>query len=127
MLKGYKQEFGNIGEKLAAQYLKRKGYNILSRNHFTPLGEIDIICKHKNTLIFVEVKTSQSNKYGLPLERVNEKKQRKITQCALCFIKSEKFFDSDYRFDVVGVTQAPNEKEQITHIQNAFEAKGYSF
>ncbi|GAI75687.1 unnamed protein product [marine sediment metagenome] len=69
---------GRFGENVASKFLKDKGYKIKERNYRTFLGEIDIICESKGNIIFVEVKTRRSDKFGYPEEAVNFIKQRKI-------------------------------------------------
>ena len=72
------KNIGKIGEEAATNYLKEKGYKIQERNYRTSFGEIDIICRHKDSIIFVEVKTRRSDRYGCPEEAINTNKQRKI-------------------------------------------------
>ena len=71
----HNQDLGRWGEDLALKFLKKKKYNFITKNYRTPFGEIDIICKDKETLVFVEVKTSSTDFYGLPVERVNHNKK----------------------------------------------------
>ena len=80
---GYKQTVGEKGEKRACKYLELKGYKILERNYRCKLGEIDIIAEDKNKdIVFVEVKTRSSLKYGAPSEAVNQYKQIHIKKVA---------------------------------------------
>jgi len=77
---------GRIGEEAASKYLEAKGYRIRERNYRTYLGEIDIISEHKGNIIFVEVKTRSSNKFGYAEEAVNSIKQKKIIKNALGYL-----------------------------------------
>ncbi len=113
--KTFNKVTGDSGEKLALEYLKNNKYKILKTNYKTNIGEIDIIAKLENTIVFVEVKTRMSDKFGLPREAVNYYKQLKIRQVASQYIKFNKLFDSLCRFDVIEILAG-----KITHIQNCF-------
>ena len=111
---------GKKGEDIAAAFLEKKGYNILFRNYKCSFGEIDIIAKHKKTLSFVEVKTRNAKKYGLPQEAVTPAKQAKISRVALEFVQRYKMENRAARFDVVSV-QYLNDGYAVDLIENAFE------
>ena len=81
---------GASGEQQAAEFLKEKGYKILETNFSNKIGEIDIIAKDKEFVVFVEVKARSSKAFGLPSEAVNFHKQQKIRQVALSYLKSNK-------------------------------------
>lgn len=112
-------EKGKKGEEICVGFLKRKKYYILEKNYRCPLGEIDIIALHRGVYVFVEVKTRTSDKFGLPLEAVNKKKQKKIKDIALYYIKQKKLNCFECRFDVLSVILKGSEFE-IDHIMNAF-------
>lgn len=95
------QKTGRKGEDLAARYLIDKGYDIVARNYRTRYGELDIICRLKKTIIFVEVKTRTSQKYGLPQEAVTSKKIDHIRKAALMFLRSLDRPIEQIRFDVL--------------------------
>ncbi len=114
------QNFGKKSELIAAKHLKKNGYKILEQNYRTKLGEIDIIAKDKDTLVFVEVKARSSNRFGNPKWAVTPTKQRKISMVALLYIKSTKQSNVKARFDVVAISSA-NDKPSIEIIKNAFE------
>lgn len=111
---------GKIGEDAAALFLVKEGYRIVERNFRCPLGEIDIIAVDKGVLVFVEVKTRSSNKFGLPEEAVNRRKQRQMTKVAQFYLSGKKLFNSPARFDVAAVLLS-GEKTDIRIIRNAFE------
>jgi putative endonuclease len=115
-----RQKFGERGESLAVWYLKRNGYKILEQNYRTKLGEIDIIAKEKKTIVFVEVKTRKSVRFGNPKWALTPKKQRKISMVALSYLKATKQSDARARFDVVAITSNQDEP-QIEIVKNAFE------
>ncbi len=110
---------GCKGEDLAANFLKGKGYKIVSRNYKTPIGEIDIIAKDKDTLVFVEVKTRSNDSFGYPFEAVDSRKRQKLKNIALLFLKKHKT-DCPVRFDVLSIHIRAADKK-IEHIQDAFE------
>ena len=114
------QIYGEKSETLAVWYLKKNGYKILEQNYRTKLGEIDIIAKEKKTLVFVEVKSRRSGRYGNPKWAVTPKKQRKISMVALSYLKATKQTDARARFDVVAIT-SNQDAPQIEIVKNAFE------
>lgn len=120
ILQNKRQQFGKKSETLAAWYLKKNGYKIIEQNFRTELGEIDIIAKEKKTIVFVEVKSRQSIRYGDPKWAVTLKKQRKISMVALQYLKSIRQLDARARFDVVAITSNRDEP-QIEIVKNAFE------
>jgi putative endonuclease len=114
------QKFGQKGESIAIRHLKKCGYQILKKNYRTKLGEIDIIAKEKDTLVFVEVKSRRSWNFGNPKGAVTFSKQRKISMVALQYLKAQKNRPTKARFDVVAVTLSMDEP-RVEVIKNAFE------
>lgn len=109
------REFGDAGEDLACRYLEKQGYKILERNkHFSKFCEIDIIAKHKDTVIFVEVKTRKTDGFGTPLEAITPSKLANIKKGVQFYISENKV--KKYRIDVVGITLKP--EMHITHLKN---------
>ena len=106
---------GKKGEAIAYDYLKKKGYNIVEINYKNKIGEIDIICKDKDELVFVEVKTRSSYRFGLPREAVNEWKQNKIHNVAMVYLMKNKLVDGKYRFDVIEICG-----DKIEHLVRCF-------
>ena len=120
MIKTYAKENGNIGEALACKYLQEKNFKILQKNYKNELGEIDIIAKDKNTLVFVEVKARSSTQFGLPREAINYYKQRKIVAVATLYLKQKKLIDNiSVRFDCIEILGDKNDYE-INHLTNIF-------
>ncbi|NOY70202.1 MAG: YraN family protein [Deltaproteobacteria bacterium] len=115
------QRFGRQGEIIAAEFLKKKGYSIIEANCRTPFGEIDIIAKHCETIVFVEVKSRHSDRFGLPVEAVGRRKQEKITRSALYYLKKHSLTDVSARFDVMGIL-FQGKTPAIELIENAFES-----
>lgn len=108
---------GNWGEQKATEYLEKNGYEIIERNFNTYQGEVDIIAKDKIELIFVEVKTRQTNKYGRPVEAVNYYKQKHIKQVAKYYLYKNNIMDAYIRFDIIEVYKKQDECK-INHIKN---------
>ncbi len=113
------QKLGNSGEKHALQELKKAGYKIIETNFRTKSGEIDIIGRENDYIVFIEVKTRRTNSFGNAKYSVNHKKQKKICKAALYYLKSTNNINSKARFDVVLVSVINNEKK-INIIKNAF-------
>ena len=116
---------GDVGENAVTNYLQEKGYNILARNfRYGRFAEIDIIAEIGDTIVFVEVKTRRSNKFGMPAEAVTPQKQQKIITAATKFIQDNELYDKACRFDVVEVFEINNNGDvsyKINQIPNAFE------
>lgn len=115
-----KKEIGKKGEELAIRFLKKNGYRILKKNYVCKLGEMDIIARDKDTLVFIEVKTRTSNLFGPPQMAVNLSKQTKLSKVALNFLKENKIEDIKARFDVVAIEIRPDQ-DKIELIKDAFE------
>src|ERR1039458_3387089 len=98
--KAQNRETGNKGEKLAAEYLEAKGYEILHKNWKGDGCEIDIISRDKKTVVFVEVKMRSDAGYGWPEQAVNKAKQQHIAKAANAYIETNKIED-EIRFDIV--------------------------
>ncbi len=118
----WKQKVGILGERLAASYLKKEeGMKTLYRNFRAPKGgEIDLICRDGDTLVFAEVKTRTSLRYGRPAEAVNKKKQTLIVRGALEWLRQLDHPDVLFRFDIVEVLLTDGKVPEINLIKNAF-------
>jgi putative endonuclease len=120
-----KRRLGRQGESVTARYLKRHGYKIIARGHRLWPGEIDLVAVRGETIVFVEVKTRQSQEAGHPSEAVGPAKQRRLTRLAVTFLKRHGLLEHPARFDVVAVTWPEGQRRpMIEHIQNAFDAAG---
>jgi putative endonuclease len=119
MLTKTKREIGNFAEELAVKFLESKGYLILERNFRADRGEIDVIAKKENNVVFVEVKSVRTNLFGEPENRINFKKQKQIGKVAQFYILQKNLLNVDFRFDVITVKIDKN-GEKINHIENAF-------
>lgn len=117
-----KKEIGDLGERLALQFLKAKGYGIRCVNFRTPFGELDIVAMHKGSIVFIEVRTRTTSSLGPPVLSVTRIKQAHIVKNALFYLKKYGRVDSDWRIDVVLVKlDCSHRLENIEHIENAVE------
>ena len=98
-----KDELGKYGERIAEKYLKKNGYNILEKNFKCIYGEIDIIAKESNCIVFIEVKTRRRIKSMLPEDSVGFMKQKHLKKVAEYYLHKRNNEDAVYRFDVVSV------------------------
>ena len=113
---------GDRGERAAARFLRSRGLRVLARGYRTRHGEIDLIARDGDVLVFVEVK---SRRHGVPAEAVTDEKQRRITLAALHFLRKHGLLEVRCRFDIVAIVWPDERGEpQIEHIPNAFEAVG---
>lgn len=116
-----KQDNHKIGvrfEEMAARYLQEKGYTILRRNYRSPYGEIDIIARQNEVLVFVEIKYRSSGQYGNPPEAVDWIKKRRISKTALYFYTHHGYEEQvPCRFDVISFYG----KGSMEHMENAFD------
>ena len=106
---------GKMGERKACEYLETKGYEILEVNFHSRFGEIDIIAKDGETVVFAEVKTRKNDQFGTPAEFVTPAKMKKIIKTAYFYLGD---MECDMRFDVLEVYYGV--KNEINHIENAF-------
>lgn len=114
---GHNLFYGNKGEDIATKFLEKKGYKILERNYRRIGTEIDIIARDKSEIVFVEVKSRNSRKFGNASEAVTAYKMKNIIQTATAYIMEKSLYDIQVRFDIIEVYF--NEKE-INHIISAF-------
>lgn len=114
---------GKQGEDLACRELRRRGYAVLARRYRTRWGEIDIVARDGDTLVFVEVKTRRSAGFGGPVAAVNFTKQRRLINMARSYLLGLPGPEPPCRFDVVGVTVAAGEQPVVEVIVNAFAAR----
>ena len=117
-MSSYKKDFGKEGEALAVSHLLKKGYKILANNYRSGRAEIDIIAEEDGVYIFVEVKTRETDKYGLPEEAVSTKKINMMAQGAEDFL-IEFGFNGDCRYDIISIIKNQH-KTELTHIEDAF-------
>jgi len=113
------KKIGYLGEKIAKKFLTSKGFHILKENFFTPFGEIDLITKKNNMIIFIEVKTKQEPIFLCPLLSITKTKQNHILKNCLYTIKFYKLYNYSWRIDAIGITLDNKLKTKtIKHVKN---------
>ncbi len=113
-----RRSLGVWGENIAADYLQKKGMQIIERNFRCRLGELDIIARQGGYLIFIEVRTRSSANCGLPQESITASKIKKVRRLAQAYLAQKSLANVNIRFDVVAVYCAG--ETTVTHIENAF-------
>lgn len=115
-----KGDLGKKGERVAVKYLKKLGFEIIECGFKAMRGEIDVIARENDTIVFVEVKTRKTNEFGSPVEAVDFRKQAQIKKIASIYISKRYRKFIPCRFDVVGVFVREKGDFEISHIRNAF-------
>lgn len=117
-MKIFNRAIGRLAEDFASHALSRKGYEVIKRNFATRFGEIDIIAKDKDVLVFVEVKAKTGTDFGLPEGMVNKKKLAQVRRMAEVYLNGK---DLLCRIDVIAVVLSPNNKLlRLTHYENVY-------
>lgn len=116
-----RQTLGREGEDIAASFLTRNGYVVLTRNYRCRHGEVDIIARQKDVLVFIEVKTRTGLDFDCPAAAVTLKKQRQISMTAEYYLATAHLFDTPARFDVVSILISPHQHPVVELIPNAFD------
>lgn len=115
-----RRDTGILGEKLAKNFLKKRGYRILETNYRYPNGEIDIVARHKEYLVFIEVRTKTSLEFGSPEESITPAKQQRMRTAAFHYRQTHNNLPPLWRIDVVLVELNRKEKpSRIELIENA--------
>ena len=115
---------GRRGEEMAARFLERRGYRILRRNCRNKYGEVDLVARDGDEVVFVEVKTRVSSDWGDPAQAVNRPKQRRLRLAAERFATRAKIRDFPLRFDVIAIILPDEGESDIKHYKNAFRMPG---
>ena len=110
---------GRNGEDLAADMYARHGYRILERNYRAPEGEVDLIAGRGSTIVFCEVKTRATDRWGLPAEAVAWQKQARLRRLAARWMRERRVGEVEIRFDVVSIVVRDGRPE-LTHFESAF-------
>ncbi|MDL1957853.1 MAG: YraN family protein [Deltaproteobacteria bacterium] len=121
MTHSYAKELGKKAEGLAEAFFIEKGYHVLERNYRVRCGEIDLILEDRLRVIFVEVKSRVSAKYGLPQEAITYHKKRQIIRVAKWYLQEKGCLDREIRFDVLAIRFHGIGKPTIEHIPWAFD------
>ncbi len=117
-----RRDTGILGEKLAKDFLKKRGYRILETNYRCPKGEIDIIARHKDSLVFIEVRTKTSLEFGSPEESITPAKKERMRATAYHYRQTHNNLSPLWRIDVVAVElNQKGEQSRIELIENAVD------
>ena len=120
-MKKYNKDIGSYGENLAIDYLVKKNYNLLAKNFRNRHGEIDLIFKESDTIIFIEVKSRYSYHFGLPRESVTYFKQKQIIYISNYFLYKYKLLNHNCRFDVIEINfHIDSSKYELNFLKDAF-------
>lgn len=114
---------GERGERIAERYLTGKGLRILERGYRARCGEIDLIAEEGEELVFVEVKTRTSARFGDPLEAVTPWKRRRILRAASLYLQSRGAWNRPCRFDVMAIRLDSHGGAEVEHVRGAFDAQ----
>jgi putative endonuclease len=117
-----RQAVGREAETAAADYLTRTGFTVLERNVRLGHGELDLVCRDGDVVVFVEVKCRRATWGDPPAAAVSWHKQRRLTRLAQHYLKWRRLDDARCRFDVVSVTIDAAGRTGITHVRGAFDA-----
>ncbi|MEV4638525.1 YraN family protein [Actinoplanes sp. NPDC049548] len=115
-----RRAIGAYGERLAEHHLSQQGLVILARNWRCSAGEIDLILRDGDDLVFCEVKTRRSETYGAPAEALSRAKVQRLRRLAARWLAENTVRPREVRFDVVAVTPQPKGPAQIEHLRAAF-------
>jgi len=121
----WRRWFGSRSERAAARFLRQLGYQVLVRNYTCRLGELDLVARDGDCLVFVEVRSTETEDGHRPAESVNAAKQRRLTDLALHFLREKRLLGRPARFDVLAIRWPAGRREpEIAHYRQAFEAIG---
>jgi len=114
-----RQAFGELGERIAEKWLRRRGWKIVQRRFRSGHRDIDLVVERDGTVAFVEVKARKGAEFGGPVQAVNHRKRKQLERSAMVWIDRHGREAESYRFDVVGVLLNGAEV-RICHVENAF-------
>ncbi|MDP2731085.1 MAG: YraN family protein [Dehalococcoidales bacterium] len=117
-----RRDTGILGEKLARDFLKQRGYRILETNYRCPHGEIDIVARQKDTLVFIEVRTKTSLEFGTPGETITPVKKERMRACGAYYQQAHHNLPQLWRLDVVAVEL--NQRGKLSNIELIENAVG---
>ncbi|GAB4424509.1 MAG: YraN family protein [Anaerolineae bacterium] len=114
-----RRQTGQHGEEIVARYFAGQGYTIVARNWRCAVGELDLVLEKESTLVFVEVRTRRSARYGSPEESVTAAKQAKLVELAHTYLQQLPPPHPAWRIDVAAVWLRPGHPPRVNHIENA--------
>jgi len=117
-----RQSFGLLGERIAARWLRRDGWQLVSHRFRSGHRDVDLIMRKDDLVAFIEVKARRADSFGGPIEAVNHRKQRELSKSAMVWVDRFGHPDLKFRFDVVGVLVLGTQV-RVRHIPNAFPVR----
>ncbi len=117
-----RRDTGILGEKIAKDFIKKRGYRILETNYRCPEGEIDIIARHRDFLVFIEVRTKRSRDFGSPEESITPAKMERLRTVAARYRQTHDNLPASWRIDVVAVEL--DQRDNISRIELIENAVG---
>ena len=118
----WKQRLGQWGERLAVAHLRRKGYEILETNYRCAVGEVDVVARQGEYLVFVEVRTRRGQEFGTPEESITTRKRAKLVEVAETYLQEKDLNDIDWRIDVVAVQLTSRGRLlRVSHLPDAVD------
>lgn len=118
------QLFGKEAEVAAEQYLRQRGYRILGRNVRMAYGELDIVAKHEDTIVFIEVKARRTQQFGGASHAVTPQKKQRLIHLAAQYLAHHELANCPSRFDVMLYQYDAPPGGHLEHVENAFEVAG---
>lgn len=120
-----RRQLGDQGESIAASYLKERGYQLLESNYRCPWGEVDLILREGECLVFVEVRTRRGESFGLPVESVTYAKRQRLVATAETYLQALPETPKEWRIDLVSIVfQREPARPCIEHIKNIVDLSG---
>jgi putative endonuclease len=117
-----RQQFGLLGERIAARWLVRNGWSVLEHRFRAGRRDIDLVVRRADEIAFVEVKARRGQEFGSPVEAVHWRKQRELSRAASVWVDRHGKDEVAYRFDVVGIL-VEGDRVRVRHVPNAFPLK----
>jgi putative endonuclease len=115
----HRQSLGHTGENIAAGYLENKGYDVIARNFRTPYGEIDIIARLEDTIVFIEIKTRATKTLGPPEISITRRKAEHMRSAAEYYVQQHPELKNEWRIDAISVQMQAHDNPMIVHFENA--------
>lgn len=117
----YQKKIGDIGEKIAEDYLVKKGYQVLDRKFITRFGELDLVTLDRDCVVFIEVKTRTSMTFGTPEESITPAKLERLEKAGLLWLQANPSSPDDWRIDAIAILlDSHQQAEEIRHYNNIF-------
>lgn len=116
-----KNSLGPWGEQVAGRHLEAQGYRIVDRNWRHASGELDLVARDGDALVFVEVKARASGAFGSPEEAVTAEKQRRLQRAAWAYLEAHDVLEADWRIDVIAIERRDGQVARLDHYVNAVE------